>query len=238
MEYLIGNVYKVQIKDDFKKSSNMLSLEQKELVDSIYIGSTMDNLKRRFRHHKLICKNNCKTKVFVELFGPQNMEIVLIKDYIVADEKHLCMYETLWMCKMKKNKINLLNLQDSFYLKKYIGKHRYIMNKEAKEVKNKDYYENNKEYFQEKYKENSLKKKDSFVCHTCNKLYSRTKDLENHLNSKLHNSNSGYIQKCLYYCKYCKLDTNDRNEFSIHMKLESHINNTINLSLEEKKNYI
>lgn len=234
MEYFTGRVYKVQIKDDFKNSSNMLSLKQKEYIDSIYVGSTMDSLKNRFKHHKLICNNNCNTMIFVNMFGSKNMEIVLINEYTIVDEKHLFMYETLWMYKLKKNTINLLNSQDSFCMKKYIGKHRYFMNKEAKEIKNKDYYQNNKEYFQEKSKENRLKKKDSFVCHTCNKLYSRPKELEIHLNSKLHKFKSGYIQKCLYYCKYCKLDTNDRNEFSVHIKSEIHLNNTINLSLEEK----
>lgn len=236
MEYFTGRVYKVQIKDDFKNSSNMLSLEQKEYIDSIYVGSTMDSLKNRFKHHKLICNNNCNTMIFVNMFGSKNMEIVLINEYTIVDEKHLFMYETLWMYKLKKNTINLLNSQDSFYMTKYIGKYRYNQNKEEKELKNKDYYENNKEYFQEKYKENYLKRKDSFKCHTCNKYYSNKKDLGHHLNSKFHNSKYGYVQKCLYYCKYCKIDTDDRNEFYLHIKSDIHKNNTIDLSLEEKNN--
>lgn len=79
MEYFTSRVYKIQIKEDFKKSANMLSLEQKEYVDSIYIGSTKNSLKKRFKHHKQITKNSCTTLLFAELFGSKNMEIIIKK---------------------------------------------------------------------------------------------------------------------------------------------------------------
>jgi Pyruvate/2-oxoacid:ferredoxin oxidoreductase delta subunit len=224
MEYFTGRVYKIQIKDDFKKSANMLSLEQKEFVDNIYIGSTKNSLKKRFKHHKQISKNNCTTYIFAELFGPEYMEIILIKEYIVFDEKHLYMYETLHMNKCRLNHINLINKQASFRIEMYYAKDYRLKHLEEKKVINKNYYKNNTEYFKNHNDNYYIKNKNKFKCEICNLYFHANASREEHYKTKNHRIKAGEIElEYTYKCKYCNIYSNDKQIFVKHIKSEKHI---------------
>ena len=88
MKYINGKIYKIQVKDDFKNSSNMLSLEQLDYINSIYICSTILSLSKRFKHHKLN-HNRCSSKILFNLFGNNNLEIILIKEYLIQQEEKI-----------------------------------------------------------------------------------------------------------------------------------------------------
>jgi hypothetical protein len=146
-----------------------------------YIGSTFDSLANRLGGHKSEYKKwkegrkEAKTtsyKLF-EKYGVGNCEIVLIKEYEVLDRRHLEVYETLWIYKLKTiNKNNpvgglLKRQQDQrwreenkeeikLYMKEY-----YEENKEAFSLRNKDYRETHKEelklYHKDYYEKNKGK---------------------------------------------------------------------------------
>ncbi len=237
IEYITGRVYKIQVKDEFKNSANMLSLEQLEYINHIYVGSTKNTLTSRFKHHKLYNKNenNCTSKILVNLFDRSNIEIVLIKEYVVQKEKInycLLMYETLHMNRLRLEKYKILNKQNSFRVDHIANKDYRINHLERKEEHNKQYYSNNREYFKDKYKENYNNRKNSFKCYTCKSYFSSSSDINRHLQTQFHKSRDGYIQQNAYYCKYCNVDTSDRKMFVQHLKTDNHLDNIKNL--EEK----
>lgn len=224
MEYFTGRIYKIQIKDDFKKSANMLNLEQKEYIDSIYIGSTKNSLKSRFKRHKLICKNNCSTVIFAKLFGSKNMEIILINEYIVVDENHLFMYETLHMNRFRLNNINLINKQTSFRIKIYSEKDYRLRHLEEKKETNKNYYENNTDYFKNHNDNYYRENKNKFTCELCNLYFHSNASREEHYKTKNHRIKSGEIElEYTYNCKYCNIYSNDKTIFAKHIKSKEHL---------------
>ena len=83
-----------------------------------YIGSTFNLLEHRFRKHKYHYKEGkrCSLYPYFDKYGVNNFTINLLKQYqvirdSVKDNKHLMVYETLWINKIKGsvNKIQPFN---------------------------------------------------------------------------------------------------------------------------------
>ena len=233
IEYINGKIYKIRVIDSFKKSLNILSLEQLKYINYIYIGCTINELKKRFKVHKQN-NNKCNSKILFDLFGYKNLEIILIKEYLIQKESinySLFVYETLYINKCRLNKIKLLNKHVSFSIQ-YLAKIHYRSNhiEEKKEI-NKNYYENNKDYFNNYNKNYYENNKNKYNCNICNFNFLCYTYLEQHKQTKLHKikeykiNNIEYIEKDLYkyYCKYCNFYENTKKIFSKHIKSTYHI---------------
>ncbi|MEY3401624.1 MAG: hypothetical protein RLZZ86_1239 [Cyanobacteriota bacterium] len=156
----IGTIYRIEFKED---------------PDIRYIGSTLNELKYRWKQHKndfLKYKkgkgNLASIHPYFEKYGIENFGITAIKRYAVCDRTHLKVYEQLWM-----NKLKCINIHPTFgisYLtrKKYREEHKeeiaekkrkqYEENKENVKLRSKQWRENNKERYIEtkkKYCENN-----------------------------------------------------------------------------------
>ena len=83
----IGKVYKIIHKDS----------------DAIYVGSTIQSLKIRFRDHR---NRNLVIGEYIKKYGVDRFEIILLNTYQICDIKHLHAYEQLWLNKLRKHCIN------------------------------------------------------------------------------------------------------------------------------------
>jgi len=134
-----------------------------------YVGSTFDELRYRFKNHKNAFRNNskrqCLSFTLFEKYGIENCSIMLIKEYEVEDHRHLEVYETLWIKKLKSiNKMEpcggiLTKIKQKQYReanrktlcersKAYHEKNKRIINEKRKEY-SKQYYEANKERYKQ-----------------------------------------------------------------------------------------
>ena len=120
-------------------------------------------------------KKACSLYKYFDEYGIENFKIFLIKEYKVVDRKHLMIYETLWISKLKAiNKyipIQLLHKEkqkqyrenNKEQIKKYYLKHNkeyYENNKEKNNKECKKYRENNKDKIKQKQKEYYENNKD------------------------------------------------------------------------------
>lgn len=172
------------------------------------------SLSKRFKYHKNNNNNLCNSKLLFNIFGISNLEIVLIKEYLIQKEKInycLLMYETLYMNKCRIHKINIINKQTSFGI-------QFISKK---------YYENNKEYFYNYNKKYYIDNKNNFYCNLCNIYFVCESYLNEHKNTKNHKlKNNEKLDKHLYkyQCKYCEVYINNKELFVKHIKSIDHIN--------------
>ena len=158
MEYSSGHIYKI-----------ICSLDS----NFVYIGSTFTTLRQRWSNHKKDYKqylkdgsNNMSTHKYYTKYGIENFKIILIKSYKVIresqrDNTHLKVYEQLWLNKTKKS----VNIPKAFNplakLDKLIrDKEYYENNKEKISEKGKEYYLNNKEKKKEYHENNKEKRKE------------------------------------------------------------------------------
>ena len=111
--------------------------------DIIYIGSTFNTLRDRFKTHKS-SHSKCVISKYIQEFGSDQFKIILIKEYEVVDKPHLFAYEQLWI-----NKTKCINSQSSFRITKITNKDNYQKNKE----KNKDYMVDYRIKYREKNRE-------------------------------------------------------------------------------------
>ncbi len=226
MEYFTGRVYKIQIKDDFKKSANMLSLEQKELVDTIYVGSTKCNLRKRFSEHKN--RLDVKSKHLFKLFHINTIEIVLIKEYDFVDSNRLHAYETLYINKCKYIKQKILNDQLPFRIDK-ISEKDYQMRISGTE----DYKLKNRQK-SKRTALNKLNNKEKLICEFCNMIFYTKISLKEHQELESHKieRNSNIDKKYTYNCKYCNINSDDKAIFAKHIKSKEHLE--LNLTEDEE----
>lgn len=110
----------------------------------LYIGSTIQKLKRRFSHHI-----SMKTCVIGKYLSNSNYtfsnKCELIKEYEIVDRKHLYAYEQLWINNFNNN----INGQNAFNIlakekNKQNGKNYYKVNKDKINGKHRKHYEDNK----------------------------------------------------------------------------------------------
>lgn len=120
---MIGKVYKI-----IHSQSNIC-----------YVGSTFNELRKRFTQHKQTTNTSIITK-YLEKYGRDNFKIILIKEYEVVDRVHLEAYEQLWI-----NKLKSINLNNTMHFKTLYSKDYYNNNKELWSIRK----EKNKEHIQE-----------------------------------------------------------------------------------------
>jgi len=127
----------------------------------LYIGSTFNELKHRWRGHKddyKRYKGKISIHEYFDKYGIENFTMKLLKSYDVyrehnKDNKHLRAYEQLWINKLKcLNKYCAFQPLKKEYQKKKNKKY-YKENKEKIAKRNKEYSENNKEQISEQKKE-------------------------------------------------------------------------------------
>lgn len=230
MEYFTGRVYKIQIKVDFKKSANMLSLKQKEYIDSIYVGSTKYNLHKRFSEHKN--RLNSSSRHLFKLFNINNIEIVLIKEYNFVDSNRLHAYETLYINKCRYIKQKILNDQLPFGISKY-----YNIDYQMKVGKTKGYKLKN----QQKSKKralNRLKDKEKLICEFCSMIFYTKISLKEHQEFENHKveKNLSVNKKYTYNCDHCNINSDDKAIFAKHIKSKEHLELKLT-EVEEEKIY-
>ena len=130
-----------------------------------YIGSTMNELRWRWKQHKehfnrWDTTGEGKITIFPYFreFGIDDFKMVLIKEYEVADKKHLLAYEALWMCKFKKTAVNRCC---PFRIEDISRKSYRELNRSSINDKAKLYYESNKDAIHAKMKAYREKNQDN-----------------------------------------------------------------------------
>lgn len=118
--------------------------------DIVYIGSTINTIRDRWRNHKKL-DSKCIISKYIQKFGEDQFKIILIKEYQVVDRTHLEAYEQLWI-----NKIKCINSQSAFKIHKFY----YLHNLQKYKETNNEYYKNNKNILKEKRNENKEKIND------------------------------------------------------------------------------
>lgn len=123
---VIGRIYKIVSRE----------------TNECYIGSTFNQLKYRFKQHKDDYRrwkkgksSSCSSYEIFDKHGIKNCKMLLIKEYNVVDRKHLQVYETLWIRKLKSINKNVSFRILRFYEKMYRKKR----------------LEENENYYKEKY---------------------------------------------------------------------------------------
>lgn len=156
-EKKIGRVYKLVAKTS----------------DECYIGSTINKTHLRFASHKTNYKNGkCQPnlKKFIDKYGINNIDMILIKEYEIVDIRHLRAYEQLWINRHKKN----VNFSDAFTIKLYNDIIRAPSSRITKDGRNKQ-------------RERYLKLKAQIIKCECGKQ-TNAHAIKNHLKSKFHQS--------------------------------------------------
>lgn len=172
--------------------------------DIIYIGSTINTLRDRFKTHKS-SHSKCVISKYIQEFGSDQFKIILIKEYEVVDKNHLEAYEQLWI-----NKTKCINHKSSFkiskiYMKEYRDLNKDTIREQRKEYRDlnkekikeyqKEYRKNNKDYYKNKCKEYYelnkqyiLEKKEKIKCDVCkclvNNIYRHNKTQKHLLHCK------------------------------------------------------
>jgi hypothetical protein len=130
--------------------------------DECYVGSTFQSLTYRWRDHKQGYRsykkdnnNNISSYDLFDKYGVDNCAIILIKEYEICDRRHMEAYEQLWI-----NKLNCINKQNSFCIKKLYKKQYREQNKDKIIQRNKQYYEQNKDKYKEHNKQYREQNKD------------------------------------------------------------------------------
>jgi hypothetical protein len=153
------------------------------LSDDVYIGSTFNRLSDRFRRHKYGFNQYLNNKSYemsiyplFKQYGVENFTIILIKEYLVCDKKHLLMYEQLWI-----NKLNCVNKVIAFQLLKKQQQKQYF---EKNKDRQRQYYHNNKIKINLQHKLWLEKNKEKINC-VCGSNIIKSK-VSNHLKTKKH----------------------------------------------------
>lgn len=143
--------------------------------DECYIGSTINKIHLRFASHKTNYKNEKSPpnlKSFIDKYGIENINMILIREYEIADTKHLRAYEQLWINNHKKN----VNVKDAFGIKLYRDALRNPYSRITKDGTNKA-------------RDRYLELKSQIIQCECGKQ-TNSYNLKNHLKSKFHQTNS------------------------------------------------
>lgn len=162
------------------------------LGNEVYIGSTFNTTRCRFQQHKenhRSSRKKCAVSEMFDKYGFENCRIILIKEYMVVDRRHLEVYETLWIKKLRS-----INKREPCggLLDKQCEKQWREANKQTLLEKNKQYREDNKEAIVEKnkkyYEANKQKKlekrKERITCEcgeeVCKAALTRHKETKKH----------------------------------------------------------
>jgi hypothetical protein len=162
--------------------------------DIVYVGSTFNTLRDRFRKHKY-GKQTCSITKLMNEYGAEHFKMILIKEYQVVDKNNLMAWEQLWI-----NKLNCINERPCFqplikqqrkqYYETHIEQKKQYYETHRKEVleKQKQYYEQTHEqileYQKQYYEKNQEKLKQKIECE-CGSVF-RITDKARHKRTKKH----------------------------------------------------
>lgn len=204
--YEIGRIYKIQ-------SGNS---------NEVYVGSTIDTLRRRlmghingYNNYKSKGTSNCTLYALFDKYGVDNCRIELIKEYEIADRTHLYAYESLWISKIATiNKINPLN-QWSKYRKKYIGEYgdKYECKLCETQFTYKSHYDKHATIC------GVEKEKKKFECSKCPKVYTTKQSRDKHedkCGQPKQDKNGQPKQYKRYNCKECNKEFRDKTDYNRH----------------------
>jgi len=173
----------------------------------VYVGSTFNELRHRFYHHKANLGTSCISK-YIKKYGKKNFTIMLIKEYQVCDRKHLNAWEQFWI-----NKLNCINEKGCISI---LHKNKYM----------KIYRKKNKEIIKEKkmifYQKNSILIKEK-----SKKYYEKNKDKILQKKKIYREKNGGQI-----FCEVCKCNTSKLN-YNRHIKTKKHLHNLNKIKMKK-----
>jgi len=181
--------------------------------NEVYVGSTFNTTRDRFKMHKKDYKvykegkcNKCSVYDIFDKYSVENCKIILIKEYEVCDRKHLEMYESLWILKLKSiNKHLPFGEQNIKFLRKSYKRDHYENNKEEIKEKGKNYRENNIEKIKQKnknyYEQNKQKARNYYEQNkqkiTCECGLTLLKiSLKRHTKTKIHSMKMEFLDFC------------------------------------------
>lgn len=225
-----------------------------------YIGSTFDKIKYRFSNHKAKykiwkekeLKKGCSVFDFFDEHGFENCKILLIKEYEVIDRKHLEVYETLWIKKLKsinivepsggilkntrleqykqKNKAKIKQSREKYHIKNrerlnQKSKEYHQKNRDSRNQKNKEYYKENKEkiiLYQKHYRKENKDK----VRQTEKTYYLNNRELLNQKRKLYREANKNKLnqkRKEKIKCETCNIEIR-KDCLKRHNKTRKHLN--------------
>lgn len=134
--------------------------------DIVYVGSTIRELNDRWWWHRNSYKrwlNGCNRQCisiypYFKEFCIENFKIELIKEYEILDRRHLEVFESLWIYKLKSVNKKVPIMFD-FLVKEY-QKNWYSCNIERILEDSKSYYNKNRDEINTKHKEYRLKNRE------------------------------------------------------------------------------
>lgn len=183
----------------YKNDGKIYKLVSKK-TDNIYIGSTIQPLKKRFQEHKKVyndwLKGESYEKSAIELMKLPDVEIVLIENYSCNNKKELCQREQHYIYTLS-NVINKINaVADPDAKKKYRLEHLEEEKARAKKFrtnpKNIPFIKaRQKKFYEENIEEIRAKNREKTTC-ICGITYCSHHYLR-HETSKKHISNMKYI---------------------------------------------
>lgn len=199
-----------------------------------YIGSTIEDLHKRFQNHLYLYEHWCKTgktiigKIsiypYFDEYGLDKFDIKIVWSGSICDLKHLSAYEQLYINKFKAiNRHSALNGMDKGFFHKCKTSTKEYKLKKA--ISDKKYREANQEYHKEKSKKYNEEKGQSEECE-CGGLVS-FKHRSEHLKTKLHlhfiNTGTKLEKKPDFHKCYCgSIITNSPSIIRRHNKTKLH----------------
>jgi ribosomal protein S17E len=155
--------------------------------DDVYVGSTFNELRIRWKQHKFAKTNRCAITPLLEKYDVSSFKIVLIKLYEVVDRKHLQAYEQLWISKLR-----CINKNNPFRIEWLSKKDYYQRNRNKILEYYSQYAQDNKERvsgYKTKYNQkHEEERKAKIHCAVC-KYDVIQRDLKRHESSARHQAN-------------------------------------------------
>ena len=132
----ISILFKHKILSFYKMRTGRVYMIYNSDKSIIYVGATFQQIKKRWINHKT--KTETTISQIMKQQGSNKFKISLIKEYKVCDKKHLNVYETLWI-----NKLKTINKCTPFNFAKLYKKDYMLKNKDKKKIYDVEYKKKN-----------------------------------------------------------------------------------------------
>jgi len=147
-----------------------------EIGDEIYIGSTIEKLKRRQTNHNSFRKSqNCKLYRKANDFNIKKIICIPLEEKEIENEEEIRLLEQEYIDKLKpslNSQIAYTGLTKQEYKKHYNKTYKQNNKEQIKEYQHK-YYENNIQYYKEHNKKYNEIRKEKIKCDICNSFVSK-----------------------------------------------------------------
>lgn len=193
-----------------------------DLSDDVYVGSTFLTVEERFQTHKYDYtawkkgkyRQNIKSFDMFDRYSVDHCKVFLLNEYNVVDRRHLEVYETLWIHKLKA-----LNGTQPVggLLVRYYMKHYRKDNKDHIKESKKKYREDNKDHIREM--------KNKYAQEHTEQIKERTKTYYESSKDKILERNKNYYESNkdrIYKQRSQKVECNVCQEFVSKQHLSRH----------------